>query len=596
MQEQKTICDLVREMEKTEEFGDTQISEHVSFDMRGTLEKIDAYLNSKHVSGETDSLGRKKPFFNVVTSAVNVWYRATDIDRKNIRILASRNEQTVMAFLTTVLLQEWMRKNKFGLFLNEWGRTLARYGSAVSKHVEKGGELISEVIPWNRMLCDAVDFENNLVVEKLWLTAGQLRNNKKYDQELVKHLLDNPTVRETNDGQKKDTKDDYFLVYEVHGELPIAFLKDSPNDIEDKDWEEFTQQMHVITLQTEEGEGGEPEDFTLFKGRERKNPYHLAHLIPEDGRTLAIGAVEHLFEAQWQVNHTIKQIRDQLDLASKILFQTSDGNFSGKNALVNIQNGEILTHAVNMPLTMLNNKPDISAMQATMSQWQQQGMQEVNINEAMTTAPKSGTAWRQTQAALQEAHSLFELMLENKGLYIEEILREFVIPFFEKKMDTKEELGALLEENQIDQLNSMYMPNEITRRLNEIKKDIILSGEIYDPSIEGDLALNEEQLIKKSFEPLKNQRFFKPDDIDGKTWKDAIKDMEKDLVVDITGEVKDIQGALATLTTVFQTLITNPQALLDPNIKLVFSNILNLAGGISPLEIKEPQPMQAQPA
>ena len=82
-------------MEKDEQWGVTTISEYVEFDMRDTLEKIDAYINSKHISGETDSLGREKPFFNIVNATVNVWYRATDIDRKNIRILASRSNQTV---------------------------------------------------------------------------------------------------------------------------------------------------------------------------------------------------------------------------------------------------------------------------------------------------------------------------------------------------------------------------------------------------------------------------------------------------------------------------------------------------------------------
>lgn len=581
----KTIFDIVRELEDTEEFGDTQISEYVSFDMRETLETIDAYLNSKHISGLKDTQGREKPFFNIVTSAVNVYYRATDIDRKHIRILASKNDQTILAFLATVHLQEWMRRNKFGQFLNEWGRTLARYGSAVSKHVEKDGELMSEVVPWQRLLCDPVDFRANVVVEKLWLTASQLRNNKMYDRDLVKELLEAPAIRETNNEDHKDTKDDFFLVYEVHGELPLSYLTD-----EDDDDDEFVQQMHVITMQATKGKGGNMEDeMTLYKGKEAKDPYHLAHLIPEDGRTLSIGAVEHLFDAQWMINHSQKQIRDQLDLASKLLFQTSDGNFVGQNALTNIENGDILIHNQGQPLTQLNNNPDIGAMQAFHNQWQQQSFQINGINEAMLTAPKSGTAWRQTQAILQEAHSLFELMTENKGLYIEEMLREYIIPHLKKKLDTSDEIAAVLDEHQITEIDEMYIPNEAKRRANRAIKDTILSGQIFDPSEQDELVSSQEELLRKSLEPLKNQRFFKPSDVDNKTWKEVTKDIEWDLVVDITGEAKDVQSAMATLTTVFQVLTSNPGVLEDPNVKLVFGNILNMAAGISPLEIKKPQ-------
>lgn len=115
----ETIYDLVRKAEQNDQQGSTTISKYVTFDMRENIEKIDAYLNSKHISGDTDDMGREKPFFNIVTAAVNIWYRATDIDRKNIRIKASKAGDTVLSFLGTVHLQQWMRKSNFGQFLNE---------------------------------------------------------------------------------------------------------------------------------------------------------------------------------------------------------------------------------------------------------------------------------------------------------------------------------------------------------------------------------------------------------------------------------------------------------------------------------------------
>lgn len=45
----------------------------------------------------------------------------------------------------------------------------------------------------------------------------------------------------------------------------------------------------------------------------------------------------------------------------------------------------------------------------------------------------SGTAYRQVAVLNQEAHSLFEIMVENKSLALEQMLREFILPFIKRK-------------------------------------------------------------------------------------------------------------------------------------------------------------------
>ena len=221
----------------------TTISKYVKFDQRENLEKIDAYLNSKHISGEVDSKGREKPFFNIVTAATNIWYRATDIDRKNIRIVPTKLADETTAFLATILLQEWMRKKAFGQFLNDWGLSLARYGSSILKFVEKEGELHQEVMPWPNMIVDSVDFYANPKIEKFWLTPAQLLQRKGYDKTFVNSLIQDLEARETPDEQDKDDKVGYIPIYEIHGEMPLSYLTG-----EMKDEDTYAQQMHVISF------------------------------------------------------------------------------------------------------------------------------------------------------------------------------------------------------------------------------------------------------------------------------------------------------------------------------------------------------------
>ena len=602
---EQTLAELVREIESDYTSGtETTISEYVQFDLYENINKIDAYLNSKHISGETDSKGREKPFFNIVTSAVNIYYRATDIDRKNITIRATKLSNKITSFLATVLLGEWMKRENFGVFLNDWGRTLARFGSAISKFIEKDGKLFAEVIPWNRVIIDAIEFEGNPVIEKLWMTPAQLRNNKNYDQDYVEELIDKAKgVRELLGGEKKDNKDNYIPVYEVHGEFPLSYLTDKESD-EDT----YVQQMHVLCFVSSKDDVGKTtfEDFTLYSGKEAKNPYMITHLIKEDGRSQSIGAVENLFQAQWMINHSQKQIKDQLDLASKLIFQTSDGNFAGRNALNSIESGDILIHASNMPLTQVaNNSHDITSLQSFSEQWRMAGMQINGINEAMVQAPKSGTAWRQTEAVLQEAHSLFELMTENKGLAIEDMLRNYVIPHLKKKMDTSEEISSILTEQQINQIDKLYVPNEAIRRTNnKIKRKVlsttledIKSGNLFDSSTQPGMIAEEETRLQNDMTSMGNQRFIKPSDISTKTWKEVLKDVEWLVDVDVTGEGKDTQSAMQTLSTLLQTLVAKQGQPFTPAEQVVVNKILTLTGEVNPMEINQmPQQTSVAPA
>jgi hypothetical protein len=221
-------------------------------------------------------------------------------------------------------------------------------------------------------------------------------------------------------------------------------------------------------------------------------------------------------------------------------------------------------------------------------------MQINGINEAMVTAPKSGTAWRQTEAVLNEAHSLFELMTENKGLSIENMLRKHIIPYFKKKIDTTDEISALLSEQQISQIDKMYVPNEAIRRINRKNTEKVLNGEDVEPMTEETIPTAEME-VQKSLEAMGNQRFISPSDIPTKTWKDVLKDVEWEVDVDITGENRDTQTAMATLSTLLQTIMAKQGQPFTETEQVVVNKILELTGEINPMELnKQSQPIQQQ--
>ncbi len=582
----QTISQLVKERENTYINGRANISQYVDYSQYETISTIEAYLNSKHISGSTDALGREKPFFNIVTAVSNIWMRATDIDRKNIRFRATKQSEVIPAFLANCILQNWMKEVNFGSFLNDWGRTLARYGSAVTKFVEKDGMLHINVTPWNKLITDQIDFENNVKIFKFFLTPAQLRTNPLYDQEVVKGLLETVQSRKTIGNETVDSLSDYIELYEIQGNLPLSMLTDKESD-EDI----YADQIHIISY------AGKSKDFTLYKGKIKKQQYHKADLIKEDGRALGIGAVEHLFQAQWMANHSVKLYKDQMELISKVIFQTADKNYAGRNALTAIENGDIMIHDVNSPLTQVNNQGhDLTSITNFMVQWQNQAKEITSTPDAISgnTMP-SGTAYRQVAILNQESHSLFELMTENKGLALEEMFREWIIPYIRKQLNNKDEIVAMLDDAGIKQLDTWYITGTANKKVNQKIIDRALEGEITTREQQMEMTAEEAGKIQGELSMMGNQRFIKPSEVDDKTWKDIL-DINWDAIeVEITNEQSDKEAVMTTLTTVMQTVAANPAVLQDPNMKMLFNKILEMTGQVSTIELST-QAMPTQQA
>ncbi len=579
----QSVGELIRKQEDDYIRGNTQISKYVSFSQHDTLEKIDAYLNSRHISGEADSMGREKPFFNIVTAAVNIWYRATDIDRKNIKFIPTNNASVVLAFVANIILQNWMVENRFGVVLNEWGRSLARYGSTVLKFVTNSSGLHVTTIPWNRIISDSVDFEANPKIEVLELTEAQLRGRVKtngYDQAAVDSLCDALKARETLDKRKKDNKNDYIKIYELHGNLPKPYLTES-----EADKDTYVQQMHVISfVGVKSGRKTDYQDFTLFSGEEAEDPYMITHLIKEDGRSLSIGAVEYLFQAQWMTNHSMKSIKDTLDITSRAIFQTPDVQFLNRNVLTDFESGDIFTHATNMPLTRVDNaKPDIQQWQNYAIAWQNLGQELTATPDAMRgNNPTSGQPYSTTALLNANANSLFELMTESKGLSIEDMMRQFVIPYIKKQLKNKDQVVAILDDAGIQEIDAMYIPHEAVKRFNAQAVDTILNGGIPSP-FQPEQAM---QQVQQQQAPNGNKRFFVPDDADEQTWADVFSDFEWDSIrVEVTNEQVDKQAVMQTLNTVLQTIASNPSILQNQNAMQLFSAIMRETGAISPIQL-----------
>jgi len=579
------IFALVSSMEEKFIDGTIHPSKYVSQKPSEDINTIEAYLNSKHTSSSTDALGREKPFYNISIIARNVTFRATDLDRKDVRVKAPIARAVLPAFIATLKLQEWMRKSDFGKFLNDWGITLAGYNEAVVKFVEKDGELFKMVIPWNKLIFDSIDFNNNPVIEVLEFTPAQLKMNKNYDQDMVAKLIEATTTRKGNTRQQKDNKSNYIRLYEVHGLMPLSYITNNTDDAD-----EYVQQMHIISfVRSEEG-------YTLYSGREAKSPYMLTALFPEvDGSVGFNGSVKNLFDAQWMVNDSVKLIKDQLALASKLVFQTSDQNFLSQNVLTDMEQGKILVYAQNQPLTQLaNNAHDITSIQNYQTMWRQNA-QEIDSTPDIEMGKNfaSGTAYRQAMIVERKSNSNFEIMTENKGFFLDRMMSEYVLPYLKKtELNNKDEIVGTLEDAGVKQIDAKYIKNEATKKTNQQLIDKVLNGEEVTPETQNGLMEANTKTIKDGLNELGTKRFYKPSEIGEKTWKEIFKDLEWETFTDCTDEQYDTQAVLTTLSEAFQTVAKMGGRPMTPQESFLFNEILKTSSIVSPIQfegIEQPQ-------
>ena len=79
------LKDIQQEV-KDFETKNVQIVDGLLFNQKETIEKIYYYYNSQFLTGDRDSEGDKKYFYNIVKNPCKVTTKAIDFDTKHIRI------------------------------------------------------------------------------------------------------------------------------------------------------------------------------------------------------------------------------------------------------------------------------------------------------------------------------------------------------------------------------------------------------------------------------------------------------------------------------------------------------------------------------
>lgn len=524
-----------------------RISDGYDFVQPDMVARIELYRASQFASGPMDSQGNKKYFFNILNAQVGNATKNIDLDTKDILIRSEDGADRMKAMLARELLMKWMADHKFGVLLNKLSEYLPAYGSFVVKKTPEG----INYVPLKRLRFDPAieDLQKSpYIIEELYFQPYELEKmkDKGWSSECIDEIID----------AARKAKEPQICVYEVHAEFPNEILGRGKNG--------YSRAVCYIStvgdVRKLDSQNPTPTE-VLYSKVEEEYPYKKLNYINIDGRALGLGIYEMNLDAQERWNEIQNQKSSSMKISSKKLFWTAD-EMVESNVLTDLLNGDVIK-SKNGLNPVATEERNLAAYNQEQSIIMDSVRSNSNAFEVLTgEGLPSGTPYRLGALMSQNAGKLFEFIRENIGLFIQEIVEDWILPDFKKEI-VKEQIFEIFDADLIDEL----MTSDINRRLNEALKKFVMIHGTYPSQDEVEL------LRGKMKDMTRESEFVKV--IDG------FLNFDFGIKVVVTDENYNVNARVETTSNMIQLLAQNPQIMQDPQLKKL---VLSMAEdtGLSP--------------
>jgi len=363
---------------------------------------IDLYYMSKFRDGDSDNLGFRKVFYNIVNLPVEVSSKMLNIDTKNIMLKGESWDDYFTSWIKSMELRNWTEEKYFGRQLNLYPIYLAKYGSLIVKKV--GNDVMIPDINNIIWRTDINEFKYTPIIEKHKVAKDAFEAEAKdRGWKHYKEVLD------------KDTSSKEVEFYEIY--FPKGFVSSKYN-------------YFIISTETKEV----IEYLTMDSC-----PYKKLNWEDVPGRGLGRGQVEKLLEDQIYLNRTANYKVEGLHWSSKHMFQTRDDN-AVNNLLTNAENGDILT--INSEITPISTEErNLAFYNYDETRWEGMALRKSFTTEPVTgeRAP-SGTPLGSSLLQAQMTKGYYDQKRQNLGSFIEEIIWDWILPSFDKENSGEHEI------------------------------------------------------------------------------------------------------------------------------------------------------------
>ena len=550
-----------------------------SFNQYQTIKKCHLYYNSHFVSGDVDSNGRKKIFFNIVKSPCKVASRFLNFDTKNIRLISNRREAEMSTFLLEKEIKNWMKDNKVAITLNKIAEKAPIYGSVVLKKTKKG----AEIVDLRRLILDQTVetiTDSRFIILEHNLTPTQVRAKAKDGWENIEEVINKFYVHNAPQSYIQDGNLNQVIstplikIYERYGEVPKSWL----DGTEPKENEEMVRSLFIIAGvdNFSVGEDGKTvikeEGVILFKSKWLDEyPFKDCHYDKTDGRWLGVGVIEDLFQIQERVNELSNEKRESMSISSKHIFQTQDQTII-KNVLRDLSNGAVIMAGQNGGLVPLaNEERNLSAFTQEEQKYISQA-KELTFSFDATRGESLPATMPATNAVIQDRNvkSVYGVKRENLANMLRFFFTDLIIPQAIKDLTLEHVLHFTGSTEELAKLDSAFVKELSNRRAI----DLLLDGQYIDEQVMETIR----QDISNQLKEMGADRFI--------LIKDGFyKDADFTFDINIENEQEDSQLITSNLFAIFQALASNPTILQDPVIRTLFYEYAERVG-VSPMKIE----------
>lgn len=521
------------------------------------IKKSTLYKNSKFTTGPDDG---NRPFKNIVRPILNVAYRSEGFDVKDIEPFVDDSDLYWQSFLVKKFHDRWAWMNDVNSFIDELVESYVDMGGTLVKMVNSK---IPEIVPLQRLaFCDQTNLKGGPICEKYTFLADELYDmvdlgwySDKIDEAITMATAERSSTQ--NNGVNARTPSKYIEVYAIHGMLPSEWLGDQSLT------KQYTRQTQYVTFYQDNK--GEKHGITLWKGAVKKNIYKVLLRDKIFGRALGLGGVEELFEPQVWTNYSQIQIKEMLDKAALIIWQTADADLAERENVSNVRKGQILKHAESMPLELVDTRAlNLPAFENAAAEWEQHARTMGSADEAMLgKSPASGTPFKLQDLVVQQGNGLHDWRRGKIANFVGEIYRDWVIPYLVSDMKKG---SKWLGELSLDEMQTLA-ENVATNFVNEKVKDLILNYNVVSPEEMQTMI----DTAKSVFMKGGNKKFIEI--IEGE-----MEDAPINVQVNVAGKQKNLDVMTDKLVNIFRQIISNPQILAVPGMAKIFNQILEYSG------------------
>lgn len=556
------------------------------FSQKKMVRTIEFYSNNRYLISQRDELGREKPFYNIVNAICDIEDAAKDFDTKDVQA-TSDDQHYVESFLMTKDIYEWMKQVRLGKAINESKEKHTRYGGVLAKKVikrtdetdPKSETIFVEFPEWKNLTTDQHNIEGGTIIEDHYMTRSELFEKRDaWDEDRIKQAL--------KDMPKSGKTYGRFHIYEMRGLFPRSFYKQAKDggeaDFEDTD---YSYQYHVLAEITSKNA------ISLYAEDDTEKVYKYLPRKKKAGRDFGVGVVEENEQAQIWTNDTVQKQLRAFEHSSRVVVQSASKKLKARNVLTEVDDGQILEHEENKPITTVPLVPPGGMAQfgQMLEQWWTQAQRISSAYDAQSgEKPVAGTAFRLQALQLQQSGSVFKDLQEDLTMFWEDLFNCWFMPYLAKKINKKHILSHEFTPDELQAIDKSFAAftanQEAIARVNSYTEADLKSGTLHTQDQYDQTMQNAQQSIGQT----KGTRFLEVP-------KNYFKDVNSKITINISGESKDKQQTLDSLMAIMELYAKYPQLATNSILTKLFLEIVEQSNtGISPVSLMSAISEQAQ--